>query len=520
MYVCGRNICTFKEFPFYGLHTFSLPERNCPLRTFASIKVNRCGMTEILVCQSGTCRRHGSEAVLMEIEELVGATGASDCRVEASGCLGLCRKAPNAVVVKKSGQEEDFTRLNSLDRTVEVVKSATGRAPPISDPGLQARLHGVRAVRARQEALSIYRWNSALRALQDQFSASSSNTRTLRELEEVCGKISSKAGFGEANRDFSFKYPSHMPVKIEEYSQWTLIDVSIVSRHTAVFHFVSSDLKRGTPHPRGSGRRPPSPVTWHTTILAEVGPNKEGPLPWIERDYTPISSAKDWENGKCDLLIKIYEDGAATSWMHRITKSLNHSPSIWMSKPIKTLEVPGLVVRKSDSFFPSSVLLVLGGTGVVALPQVLYHRNPQLKLGISTPLRSQLRIPIDLILSCREDDVLMLPEVVQFCKESQSGVEKGLRNCTLLLTDANSRINTFPFTTPTPSVQHIEELASMENAQVIRSRLKLEIVIESLSKMPQPCRVVVSGPAGFNTAAREMLKEANVPDANLTILES
>ena len=30
--------------------------------------------------------------------------------------------------------------------------------------------------------------------------------------------------------------------------------------------------------------------TWHTTLLAEVGSNGEGPLPWVERDYTPIST--------------------------------------------------------------------------------------------------------------------------------------------------------------------------------------------------------------------------------------
>ncbi len=29
---------------------------------------------EVFVCQAGTCRRHGSEAVLAEIEELVSAS--------------------------------------------------------------------------------------------------------------------------------------------------------------------------------------------------------------------------------------------------------------------------------------------------------------------------------------------------------------------------------------------------------------------------------------------------------------
>ena len=68
-------------------------------------------------------------------------------------------------------------------------------------------------------------------------------------------------------------------------------------------------------------------MTWHTTLLAEVGPNDEGPLPWIERDYTPISSAKDWEAGRCDILIKVYPDGACTSWRYRAAPA-----RVWLSK--------------------------------------------------------------------------------------------------------------------------------------------------------------------------------------------
>mgnify|MGYP002832821885 CR=1 FL=1 len=63
------------------------------------------------------------------------------------------------------------------------------------------------------------------------------------------------------------------------------------------------------------------------TLLAEVGANSEGPLPWIERDYTPVSSAKEWETGKCDLLVKVYPDGAATSWLHRtLTQAPDGAP--------------------------------------------------------------------------------------------------------------------------------------------------------------------------------------------------
>jgi hypothetical protein len=80
------------------------------------------------------------------------------------------------------------------------------------------------------------------------------------------------------------------------YVRWTLENVTPVSKHSALYSFKTSDRKRGTPHIRGRGVRP-EPKTWHTTLLAEIGPNSEGPLPWIERDYTPISSAPEWETG-------------------------------------------------------------------------------------------------------------------------------------------------------------------------------------------------------------------------------
>ena len=94
--------------------------------------------SEIYVCQVGTCRRNGSEAVLLEIEELVTD---EHCKVEGSGCLGLCNRAPNAVVLKEGRREEKaFTRLNSLEKTIEVVKHATGKVPILSDPEVQSRL--------------------------------------------------------------------------------------------------------------------------------------------------------------------------------------------------------------------------------------------------------------------------------------------------------------------------------------------------------------------------------------------
>lgn len=111
---------------------------------------------------------------------------------------------------------------------------------------------------------------------------------------------------------------------------------------------------------------------------------------------------------------------------------------MWLSQPVKTLSLPSLVAG-DGTFTPGSVLLLLAGTGVVALPAILQarcaspsacmlslhakslyltslslsaFRDPARKLGISIPRKNQLLVPIDLLLSCREDDVLMVPQLV------------------------------------------------------------------------------------------------------------
>ncbi|EJK44146.1 hypothetical protein THAOC_37342 [Thalassiosira oceanica] len=503
--------------------------------------------TAIFVCQAGSCRRRGSEAVLVEIEELAGAVD-PNCKVEGSGCLGQCNMAPAAVVVQEQPQEPMafgglvrqkrrrrptmetyFTNIDSLDHSCRVVRSATGIAPPTDDPTLQQRLAGVRHIRARDFAVSVYRWNAALQ----------STTQLMRS------KVGNSAKIREEMETF--------------YDLWVLENVTIVSKHSAVFHFRSFDRRRGTPNPRGGGRAVPTPKTWHTTLLAEVGPNTEGPLPWIERDYTPVSGARQWEQGTCDILIKIYEDGAATSWLHKISSDLqnqnrtstaattepateNNPVKVWLSQPVQTLAVPSLV--PGTSFNPASVLLLLAGTGVVALPQIVHHRDPYGMIGISMRRSQQLLVPIDMILSCRRDDVLMVPEILDYCQQAHEqqlqqqrqqeeggnrgsnrrNDPKGLRNTTILLTGMNQATTDtdvpYPFCSDT-TTQKLETLHKLPNARVLEgTRLSPELVQEAVANMPTPCRVVVSGPSGFNSAARGMLIQANVEEEAITILEA
>ena len=547
-------------------------------------------VTEIYVCHAGSCLRQGAESVLLEIEELAGAVGAP-CTVEQSGCLGLCNRAPNAVVVKRRRGAQatskdivkEHMRISSTELSAAVVKTATGKDPPLDDPGVLERLSDVRAMRVREHASSVYRWNVALDAITKQMAVQrAAKGAPSGELVRASQALWAKAGFSEmpAPIDISEGMPgtapgAAMPASIDNYSQWSLAGVTHVSQHSAVFHFESKDRKRGTPHPRGGGRPPPRPITWHTTMLAEVGPNSEGPLPWIERDYTPISSAKEWDSGKCDLLIKCYPDGAATSWLHR---TLIQSPTsmprtgarVWLSQPVKTLSLPSLVAG-DGTFTPGSVLLLLAGTGVVALPQILQARDPSKKLGISVPRRDQLAVPIDLVLSCRDDDVLMVPQLTQWCQDACASEEKkakerarqlelqqakrakkdagepvseedsdsddsdakanaapptahgatiGLRRCTLLLTSKGPPLPSPPFANGVSHETECDTLQSLPNAQVLRTRLTLELLSEAMARMPTPCRVVVSGPSSFNATAREMLSELAVDNDSITILEA
>lgn len=103
---------------------------------------------------------------------------------------------------------------------------------------------------------------------------------------------------------------------------------------------------------------------------------------------------------------------------------------------VQHIHAGDLIADDDDSFRPESVLLLLAGTGIVALPQILAHRNPARLLGISTAQYRQLQCPIDLVQSCREDDILLLPEIKQYCLEGlkPSLRLRGLRNYTLLLT--------------------------------------------------------------------------------------
>ena len=282
------------------------------------------------------------------------------------------------------------------------------------------------------------------------------------------------------------------------------------------------------PHPRGRSNTANS-ITWHVTMLGEVGPNDEGPLPWIERDYTPISTSLDWERGK------IYSGhGALTSWLHRRAgiepNAARSPPAVYLSRPSRTLSVPSLASDDGDETFrPATVLLLLAGTGVVALPQIMAHRRPAHSLGIATAQYERLQCPINVVHSCREDDALLLPEIAEWCHEGRKpGLTiRRLRNYALLLTEekrgGDGGDADAPFRKRFEEKGGVADVGVVEgvpNATVRRCRLNSDIVAEAILRMEYPFRVVISGNDAFNAAAKGFLDKFGVPEEYVTMLSA
>ena len=535
---------------------------------------------EILVCQAGACRRAGSEAVLLEIEELGKDSG---CTVRPEGCMGECDQAPNVIVVK-DGEEQLHTRVDKVERSAEVVAEATGRAPNLDDPALTQRLTATRRLRARQRAREERKWNASMKGLVEQI-LNTADTEAQLELKSELAELLQSAGQWEAalpllrqqlvaaeedgdpevfmqvgtllgrlgklaelealegivartfadpdeieflteiNRHLaSCKAEGAKPVglatdrRVEGYARWTLASVEPVSRHSALYRFTTQDRMRGTPHPRGHGRRMVH-KTWHTTLLAMVGSNAEGPLLWVERDYTPISNWIEWEKGKCDILIKIYPTGLATSWLHKQPVG----STVWLSEPMITLKVPTLVPEESqigvDASEYGSVLLVLAGTGIAVAASVLHHADSATSFGTANGRRPPLTMPISMIYACRRDDVLMASDIAKWC-----GAEPGsarLQRCVVAVSEQDAAAAA-PFPTSDPTLG-LPELAPMANVDVVDGRLTRERLHSELLPLQARgrCRVVVSGPASFNGAVKEMLTlSGGVASEDITILEA
>lgn len=282
------------------------------------------------------------------------------------------------------------------------------------------------------------------------------------------------------------------------FATWTLERVEPVSRWTAVYHLRSNDPRRGSVHVKGRGRTTWRKL-WHTTLLAPVGVNDEGPLPYIERDYTAISTAWEWEAGRCRLLIKIYQYGKATQWMLRHLR--DPGSTVQLSRPATTLRVPSLVPEKVARFSaPPGVLVLSGGTGVAPLVQILQAFAP-------------LPIPLVCFHSCRADDVVLLSVLDELCR-GRSG--PATTSVTVCITPASADQ---AFFAPPPA----DPLGHTHVWQALRfhhGRVSEALLAAALRGLPASCRGVITGPEAFNAHFASLLARLGLARENQTVLEA
>ena len=534
--------------------------------------------TKVYVCQAGSCRRAGSEAVLLEIEELI--QGTKGVCVEASGCLGLCSQAPNAMTVTDTS-ELMFTELRDLSSTVALVERVNGSIPRI-DSTKMTRLEKARRLRLRMRAREESKWNLALSGVAEDLKCAYSDEDRLELIQDQANVLAA-AGLGEEaleamdrilkeyvlnfqnipmlrlvldkakllsrlgkdkeltglresidqlrpcgfesnikaqvicilEQDQTINANVHASQRVQNYAKWHLDGITPVSSNSAVYHFRSNDEMRGTPIRKGRGGRTVWSKTWHTTLLAYVGKasNKEGPLPWIERDYTPISTAQDWEQGRCDILIKLYLEppGCATSWLHRVSANTGKASvtEFWLSRPMQTMHVPSLTTGTQNiNRKHESVLLIVAGTGVVVVPQIMHHASMETCFGGRPPIK----VPVSVIYSCRRDDALLIPEMVNWCRDGF------IQRCVVAITDPKPSAAAFPYIKDVDVEAAFGDLTNASS--IIKGHLSVNILQAELKKLKEPLRVVITGPESFNGAVRSMLEQIGVGLDAITILSA
>jgi len=152
--------------------------------------------------------------------------------------------------------------------------------------------------------------------------------------------------------------------------RWHVADIVGLSWDTCVSQLRASPPIEPHPFPQHA---------WHLSASFEG----------VAREYTPISSAADWENGRVDLLVKTYRDGKVSKAFGMLQTlddaqqasqvnytSIDDQPCwVMLSKPAITLFLPEMIELPPDGGPESQRVnrlgIVVGGTGVAPAVQLL-----------------------------------------------------------------------------------------------------------------------------------------------------
>eukprot|EP00931_Biecheleriopsis_adriatica_P086339 TRINITY_DN61033_c0_g1_i1.p1 TRINITY_DN61033_c0_g1~~TRINITY_DN61033_c0_g1_i1.p1 ORF type:complete len:707 (-),score=152.77 TRINITY_DN61033_c0_g1_i1:32-2152(-) len=303
--------------------------------------------------------------------------------------------------------------------------------------------------------------------------------------------------------------------------RWKVSGITGLSWDTCIYHLENLPPAEGHPFPHHA---------WHVQVWMGT----------TMREYTPVSSAAAWEDGKLDLLVKTYLDGnvskgfallrtaeeALSSSLESYTPLEEQPCWVQVSPPLLTLSLPSLSEQlDAPGGVPAHLSLVVGGTGIAPGLQLLREViDPAGAFGPAcrATLLSSSRTAID---------VLCIDEL-----RAAEAASRGRVRVRHTLTDESALGDDDPWDA-LPQQQHFRgkhchfasffetfepkagELQVGPGQEAgLRGRVNVEMLRAELPPPGPGHRVVLCGPQGFMDGARDaLLTLGHAPDACVTL---
>lgn len=163
---------------------------------------------------------------------------------------------------------------------------------------------------------------------------------------------------------------------------------------------------------------------------------------------------------------------------------------------------------------------------------MLQHTDPATCFGTSATgcNKPPLTSPVSLVFACRADDLLMASELASWCGAANVAGPRQARldRCVLAISPPAQDSSGEPTPFPEAAAASLEGLRALPNVRVCESRVTHEMLASELAPLQARtfagiggrCRVVVSGPASFNGAVKEMLIACGLDTERITILSA
>jgi len=255
----------------------------------------------------------------------------------------------------------------------------------------------------------------------------------------------------------------------EEFSPWVVNEITVAGESSFIFRLSAVTVP-------GQWVRAADPSSWHVSLR---GPRSKE----VEREYTPLSSAREWTEGRIVLLIKVYQTGALTS---RLGET-QIGERWWMSDPHTTVDVPRQILPAAGRGL--GIALFAGGTGVAPCWQLVQSARAMFGGRLEAAVRTSILCSYSTF-----SQALLAPDFEELSRSSNGQVAVGF--------------------TVTQSTAPLGWMKGRVTLAVV------DAVLQKAGGDREALRCVVSGPEGFNATVSAFLKEAGVPPAHVVVLDA